>query len=116
MVGFFSARSRSSLTSERTGSLSSSFVSLIFLSCNRTIDRQLKCKATARPARLSVAQVSQLNESARCASWIGEFHHRKSCEVQKYLGWSLVGDVIDNFVQFTSWLLVTNSVSGIFLE
>src|SRR4029079_3309830 len=58
MVGFFRARSRSSLTSERTGRVSSSFVSLILLIVQpgNRLEVQVKSCRVICPAQCSASQ------------------------------------------------------------
>src|SRR5690242_10194206 len=66
------------------------FRSSSWCSFTRTIDRHFQSKGASRTARFSVAQVGQLNESLGSAVGIFNLHHWKTCEAQKYAGWSVL--------------------------
>src|SRR5215510_13928744 len=74
----------------------------------RTIDRHLERKHAARSARLSVAQVRNLNESARRTSGILEFHHRKSRKAKEDSHRPLCLDRFKRLFQLTFGFRVTN--------
>src|SRR5205085_4371190 len=63
------------------------FRSSCWCSFTRTIDWHFQSKDASRTARLSVAQVGQLNESLRGAIGIFNLHYRKTREAQEYAGW-----------------------------